>query len=89
MDYDLWVRLARISELRYQPKLWANFRLHSQGKTVAADDRCWPEMLRVHFRDGGHWLGMLPFKYLLRKMIGPLWRYRLAWQMQRGRQKLT
>jgi glycosyltransferase involved in cell wall biosynthesis len=85
MDYDLWVRLARISELRYLPKLWAQFRLHSQGKTVAADDRCWPEMLRVHFRDGGHWLGILPVKYLLRKMVGPLWRYRLAWRMRTGR----
>jgi glycosyltransferase involved in cell wall biosynthesis len=89
MDYDLWVRLARISELRYEPKLWANFRLHSQGKTVAADDRCWPEMLRIHFRDGGSWLGVLPLKYLLRKMTGPLWRYRLAWQRRRSRSKLT
>ncbi len=89
MDYDLWVRLARISELRYHPKLWANFRLHSQGKTVAADDRCWPEMLRIHFRDGGCWLGILPLKYLLRRMIGPLWRYRLAWQGRGSRLKLT
>jgi hypothetical protein len=30
MDYDLWVRLAKISSLKYLPKLWANFRLHGQ-----------------------------------------------------------
>jgi glycosyltransferase involved in cell wall biosynthesis len=72
MDYDLWVRLARVSKLYYHPRLWANFRLHTQGKTVTADDRCWPEMLRVHYRDGGSWLGILPAKYLARKVVAPL-----------------
>jgi glycosyltransferase involved in cell wall biosynthesis len=72
MDYDLWVRLARVSKLYYHPRLWANFRLHTQGKTVSADDRCWPEMLRVHYRDGGSWLGILPAKYLIRKAVAPL-----------------
>lgn len=33
----------------------ARFRRHA-GKTIAADERCWPEMLRVHYRDGGSWL---------------------------------
>ncbi len=47
MDYDLWVRLAALAPLQYTPQLWANFRLHTQGKTIAADDRCWPEMLKV------------------------------------------
>lgn len=45
MDYDLWVRLAHQAPVHYVPQLWANFRLHSQGKSVVADDRCWPEML--------------------------------------------
>jgi glycosyltransferase involved in cell wall biosynthesis len=72
MDYDLWVRLAALAPLQYHPRAWANFRLHTQGKTIAADDRCWPEMLKVHYRDGGSWLGMLPAKYLLRKLVAPL-----------------
>lgn len=72
MDYDLWVRLAALAPVRYVPRNWANFRLHTQGKTISADDRCWPEMLKVHFRDGGSWLGVLPGKYLLRKLVGPL-----------------
>jgi glycosyltransferase involved in cell wall biosynthesis len=72
MDYDLWVRVARVSKLFYHQRLWANFRLHTQGKTVTADDRCWPEMLRVHYRDGGSWLGILPAKYLIRKVVAPL-----------------
>jgi glycosyltransferase involved in cell wall biosynthesis len=71
MDYDLWVRLARLAPVQYTPRLWANFRLHAHGKTIAADDRCWPEMLRVHYRDGGSRLGVLPAKYLIRKIVAP------------------
>jgi glycosyltransferase involved in cell wall biosynthesis len=52
MDYDLWVRLARVSQLVYYPRLWANFRLHGDAKTLSADDRCYPEMLRVQRREG-------------------------------------
>lgn len=69
MDYDLWVRLAREAPLHYHPRLWANFRLHSQGKSVIADDRCWPEMLRVHYREGGSWLSPLVFKARLRPLV--------------------
>ncbi len=68
MDYDLWVRLARLAPLHYHPLLWANFRLQGQGKSVVADDRCWPEMLRVHWRDGGSWLSWLVFKAKLRSI---------------------
>lgn len=78
MDYDLWVRLARISKLDYVPRTWANFRLHSQGKTIAADDRCWPEMLRVHYRDGGSPLSVIVAKYYLRKLAAPLINWRRA-----------
>jgi glycosyltransferase involved in cell wall biosynthesis len=72
MDYDLWVRLAAHAPLQYLPRLWANFRLHQQGKTIAADDRCWSEMLKVHYRDGGSWFGVLPAKYLVRKVAAPI-----------------
>jgi glycosyltransferase involved in cell wall biosynthesis len=69
MDYDLWVRLAKISSLKYQPGLWANFRLHGQGKSVASDDRCYPEMLRVHFREGGTKFSRLYVKAKIRPWI--------------------
>ncbi len=70
MDYDLWVRLARLAPLHYLPggRPWANFRLHSSGKSVAADDRCWPEMLRVHYREGGSWFSLLVLKARLRSL---------------------
>jgi glycosyltransferase involved in cell wall biosynthesis len=72
MDYDLWVRLAAQAPVQYLPRLWANFRLHTQGKTIIADARCWEEMLKVHYRDGGKWFELLPAKYLLRKVVAPL-----------------
>ncbi len=76
MDYDLWVRLARLAPLAYHPRLWANFRLHGDAKTIAADDRCWPEMIRVHRRDGGSWFSLIVAKYLLRKVATPLIKWR-------------
>jgi glycosyltransferase involved in cell wall biosynthesis len=69
MDYDLWVRLAKIAPIRYYPRLWANFRLHGGAKTVAADDRCWPEMVRVHRREGGSWLSRMFLKAFIRPIL--------------------
>jgi hypothetical protein len=79
MDYDLWTRIARRSPLHYVAgQTWANFRLHSLGKTITADDRCWPEMLRVHYRDGGSFFAAIVAKYYLRRLLAPLlnWRRR-------------
>jgi len=80
MDYDLWVRLAGVTRLQYLPGLvWANFRMHSDAKTINADERCWPEMLRVHYRDGGKFLSPIVGKYYLRKLAAPY----LSWQKRR------
>lgn len=80
MDYDLWTRLAAISEFKYIPgKPWANFRLHFDGKTINADDRCWPEMLRVHYRDGGKFFSVIVLKYWIRKLAATF----LNWKRRR------
>jgi glycosyltransferase involved in cell wall biosynthesis len=79
MDYDLWVRLARLSQLHYLPQTWANFRLHGGGKSVTADERCWPEMLRVHQREGGGWFSWLYFKARLRPLL--YGRLPLSWRL--------
>jgi len=78
MDYDLWVRLAKIAPPLYVPHLWANFRLHRDAKTITADDRCWPEMLRVHYREGGSFFSVIVAKNYVRKVVSPLitWRRR-------------
>ena len=79
MDFDLWVRLAQEAPLVYLPDhLWASFRLHGDTKTIAADAHCWPEMLRVHYREGGHRFSPIVFKYYMRKVAAPLINWRRA-----------
>ena len=69
MDYDLWVRLAKLAPLVYHSRLWANFRLHQSGKSVISDNRCWPEMLRVHYREGGTRIAPIVFKAKIRPLV--------------------
>jgi len=79
MDYDLWVRIASNSEIKYIQRTWANFRLHSDAKTITADDQCWPEMLKVHYRDGGSKFAPIVLKYYLRKLAAPV----IRWQRRK------
>jgi glycosyltransferase involved in cell wall biosynthesis len=84
MDYDLWVRLSREGDLFYLPEFtWANFRLHSDAKTITADDRCWPEMVRIHRRDGGSFFSFIMLKYLIRILVGPIIRMRRRRMIER------
>jgi glycosyltransferase involved in cell wall biosynthesis len=77
MDYDLWVRIASRATVKYVAgRAWANFRLHTSTKTISEDDRCWPEMLKVHYRDGGRFFSLIVFKYYIRKLVAPLWNLR-------------
>ncbi len=78
-DYDLWVRLAKVSELLYVPGLWANFRMHELGKSVKNDDRCYPDMLKVQQREGGGWFSWLRLRYIVRRLFYAWlpWRLRL------------
>jgi glycosyltransferase involved in cell wall biosynthesis len=76
MDYDLWVRLAKISNLQYHPRLWAEFRLHTDSKTMQNDMRAWDEMLKVHHREGGSAFSIIVAKYWLRRLLFPLIRAR-------------
>jgi glycosyltransferase involved in cell wall biosynthesis len=85
MDYDLWTRLAARTRFQYLPgQTWANFRLHTSGKTIAADDRCWPEMLRVHYREGGSFLAPIVAKYYIRRLVAPLWNWRRRRMLDRA-----
>lgn len=72
MDYDLWVRLATVSQFKYLPRRWAQFRLHADSKTSKNDRIAWDEMLKVHFREGGSWFSIIGAKYWIRQLIAPL-----------------
>jgi glycosyltransferase involved in cell wall biosynthesis len=77
MDYDLWVRLTKLAPVLYVPgQIWANFRLHPHSKTILSDVECWPEMLRVHYREGGSRISPIVVKYQIRKLVAPLLRLR-------------
>ncbi len=85
MDYDLWIRLSALAPLMYVPEVWANFRMHGDAKSIAADDRCWPEMLKVHGRLGGSLFSIIYLKYMARIILGPA----LRWNRKRWVQKNT
>lgn len=88
MDYDLWVRLSREGNLVYLPEFtWANFRLHSDAKTINADDRCWPEMVQIYRRDGGSVLSLIMLKYWLRLLAGPIIRMKRRRMIVRSDQR--
>ena len=78
-DYDLWVKIARVSRLLYVPRRWAQFRIHEDGKTLLNDDRCYPDMLRVLAREGGGWLSWLRLRMVARKLFYAWlpWKFRL------------
>jgi glycosyltransferase involved in cell wall biosynthesis len=68
-DYDLWVRFAKISRLQYVPGSWATFRLHGEGKSIRADERCYPDMIRVYQRETGRRWSWLMLKAKLRPLV--------------------
>src|SRR5512138_190537 len=86
-DYDLWVKIAKVSKVLYVPKRWAKFRIHSAGKTIVNDDRCYPDMLRVLERETGSSL----FSWLRLRMIARKAFYSwMPWQFRlRLRKMLT
>lgn len=89
MDYDLWVRLARVTKISYTSQSWANFRLHGEAKTIAADERCWPEMLRVHHRYGGGYFSWIYIRYLSRRLLSPVINWRRRGLYAKSHQKKT
>ena len=68
-DYNFWVQLAKISRLQYLPRRWATFRLHSEGKSVRFDDRCYPDMIRVYQQECGRNLSLLWLRAKVRRIF--------------------
>lgn len=83
-DYDMWLKLAALGPVQYLPRLWSNFRLHGDCKTVLADDRCWPDMLEVNRRLGGSKFSVIHAKYLVRRVVAPYINWRRRRMFERG-----
>jgi glycosyltransferase involved in cell wall biosynthesis len=87
MDYDLWTRISSITPIRFHDEFMAYFRLQSASKSMREASRCWPEMMRIHFREGGSRLSIIYLKYLVRRVVEPImpWRIRLRrWRFSKG-----
>ncbi len=85
MDYDLWVRLAREAPFQYLPRLWSNFRFHGEAKSLGRDDQCWPEMVKVHYRYGGHWYAPIVLLAKIRRLATPF----MNWRRRKMMTKIT
>jgi glycosyltransferase involved in cell wall biosynthesis len=72
MDYDLWTRISSVTPIAFHNEFMANFRLQNASKSMKEAKRCWPEMIRVHFRDGGSRFSILYLKYLIRRVVEPI-----------------
>jgi glycosyltransferase involved in cell wall biosynthesis len=77
-DYEMWVRFSKMSQLLYVPRLWADFRMHDEGKSVINDNRCYPDMLEVYRREGGGWLSWLRLRSFIRRTLYA----RLPWRLK-------
>ncbi|HSV86943.1 MAG TPA: glycosyltransferase family 2 protein [Levilinea sp.] len=77
-DYEMWVRFSKVSDLLYVPRLWADFRLHDEGKSVINDNRFYPDMLNVHRREGGRWLSQLRLRAFVRRVFYS----RIPWRLR-------
>jgi glycosyltransferase involved in cell wall biosynthesis len=80
MDYDLWVRIASLSPILWHDRYWANFRLQEGSKSIREAYRCWPEVVKVHFRDGGSIFSILYMKYILRRILEPIMPLRMEFR---------
>jgi glycosyltransferase involved in cell wall biosynthesis len=70
MDYDLWIRLARVARFARVPDYLANSRLHAENKTLGQRARAHAEILPVVWRHFGHVPPSWAYAYA-RAVLGP------------------
>ena len=63
MDYDLLLRLAKVSQMRYLPFALAGYRVHMSAKTSEFSRHHWIETLAVRARYGGRYLSKQRLRY--------------------------
>jgi glycosyltransferase involved in cell wall biosynthesis len=71
MDFDLWLRMAKVGEFKLIPEVLATYRFTTDSKSVARDKEFWPEVDRILRRNG---LRLSPI-YLALHRLG--WAHRL------------
>ena len=72
MDYDLMLRLARVSSMVYVPRYLAYFRVHINSKSSNLTERHWKESFQVRSRYGGKRLLKPRLKYIQYRILKAL-----------------
>lgn len=72
MDYDLWLRMAKLAKFKLIPEVLATYRFSPGSKSIHDSQAFWPEVDKIIRREGG--LG-LPRSYLFLHRFG--WVHRL------------
>jgi glycosyltransferase involved in cell wall biosynthesis len=64
MDYDLWIRAARIAPIKKVDGWWAGFRLHETSKTVSENQKFWAEERAISRKHGAPFFSPMYMHYL-------------------------
>jgi glycosyltransferase involved in cell wall biosynthesis len=59
MDYDLWLRLGRRTDVAVIDGILSCFRFQSASKSVTAAERFYPEMRKISRRNGGRFFSRM------------------------------
>jgi glycosyltransferase involved in cell wall biosynthesis len=63
MDYDLWVKLAKVGKAVKIENDIANFRLHGDSKTVALSKKFWKEERNISLSNGGKFFSEMFYRH--------------------------
>ena len=68
MDYDLFIRLSKITKIVAVPIPMAYFRTHSNSKSQKYSSAHWREILDIHRKYGGKFVSPIWLRYLASKV---------------------
>lgn len=72
MDYDYWIRIAKVSKVLNINETLGQFRTHSESKTCTNGLKMWREVLTTSRKYGGKRFSPLFFKYIIIRVRQPL-----------------
>lgn len=86
MDYELWLKLGKVADVRHVERVLGAYRYHPTSKTVAETAGFGPETVRASRRHGGRTLSPLYLDWYLPRHRPRLFRLLLAYRLvRRGR----
>jgi glycosyltransferase involved in cell wall biosynthesis len=84
MDNDFWLRASAATEFRYVTRTIAQFRLHSESKTVRQSGRFYSERRRIARAHGGPFFSRGLRRHWLELVLGRRAARHVVWHLTRG-----